>query len=201
MVRKFAGILAAAVVGLGVAASGARATTNLALGKPTLASSESFGAGSLAVDGNTNTTYAAGSIFQTGLDSGANWAVILGADYLLHDVNIYQRTDELPRLLHNFTVTVFTTLGAVTYTQTFATAPGATVTTPFDIVFDTPVLGGAVQIILSGTDYLALAEVQVFGSTLAESAVPEPASMALLAAGLIGAAAARRASRSKPVAA
>ena len=153
---KFAGYLLVASLVLCGAVGSAQATpVNIA---PTFgtasASSQVFGAASNAIDGNTNTAYSGGSIFQ--------------------------RTDETERLLNDFSVTVFDALGNVTFNHSYATNPGDTVSTPFAITFASVIQGKAVQIILDSASptYLALAEVQVFTD------VPEPLSLSLLAGGL-----------------
>ncbi|MEM9090558.1 MAG: DUF4347 domain-containing protein [Cyanobacteria bacterium P01_F01_bin.53] len=63
---------------------------NLAFGKPTFQSSTAAGAiASRAVDGNTNNSFAAGSVTATTLQDKAFWEIDLGAIYNLSSVQIF----------------------------------------------------------------------------------------------------------------
>lgn len=66
---------------------------NLALGKPATQSSTGFGSPGLAVDGNRDGAFAAGSVSHTGSDSQAWWQVDLQADSPVGNVVIWNRTD------------------------------------------------------------------------------------------------------------
>ncbi len=192
MTRMFAGIVTATLVGVLAVSSPARATVNLASSGTAYASSQVYGAPNLAIDGDTSTTYDKGSIFESGMDDVPWWFVDLGADHELGKVRIFGRTEEDLTVLRDFTVTVFSALGAVTYSNAFATNPGEQVLTPFDVLFTQAVLGRYVEVVLNHKGYLALAEVQVTSAAAENVSVPEPATMGLMLFGLVGAVAARR---------
>lgn len=84
------------------------ATSNLALGKPATQSSlYSPGAGaSVAVDGNTNGDFTAGSVTATNLDSNAWWQVDLGASQTIDSIEIWNRTDGSQERLNDYWVFV-----------------------------------------------------------------------------------------------
>lgn len=192
MTRMFAGIVTAALAGVLVLSSPARATVNLAASGTAYSSSQVYGAPKLAIDGDTSTTYAEGSIFESGMDEVPWWFVDLGADYALGKVRIFGRTEEDLTVLRDFTVTVFSALGAVTYTNGFAANPGEQVLTAFDVMFTKAVLGRYVEVVLNHKGYLALAEVEVTSAATENVSVPEPATMGLVLLGMVGAVAARR---------
>jgi hypothetical protein len=146
--------------------------TNLALGKPATQSSEGFGgAASRAVDGNTSGNYFNSSVTHTASAAAQDWwQVDLGQAYVLDTVTLWNRTDCCADRLANFYV--------------FASPTDMTGRTLGQLLADTTVkqvqvgsLGGAaslnvalagasaryVRIQLAGTNYLSLAEVQVFG--------------------------------------
>ena len=133
-------IALAALLTSGVAVTGANATTvNLApIYGSANASSQSFGAASNAIDNNLDT---ANNFFESGTEVHPQWYVDLGKDFILNSLSIYQRTSEAPRMLNNFTVTVFNNLGNAVFSALYAPTPGATVSTPFNIVFASPITG------------------------------------------------------------
>ncbi|WP_140798462.1 discoidin domain-containing protein [Myxococcus xanthus] len=85
---------------------------NLALGKPALQSSAYLGGGgepSLAVDGNTDGDFWAGSVTHTALQSQQTqpwWQVDLQASHLISNVVLYNRTDCCSDRLQNFRVRI-----------------------------------------------------------------------------------------------
>src|SRR6185369_12942796 len=66
--------------------------TNVAAGKPATQSS-TFTSAALAVDGNTNGDFAAGSVTHTHSDPAPWWEVDLGAQYAVSQVKLFNRTD------------------------------------------------------------------------------------------------------------
>jgi hypothetical protein len=145
--------------------------SNLALGK-TATQSSTYGTGpvaALAVDGNTNGNFWAGSVTATLPDANAWWQVDLGSSATVNSIVIWNRTDCCGDRLADYWVFVSaapfgptdtpSTLQSRTGTwgshQTTAPNPSATIA-----------VGGAqgryARVQLTGTDYLSLAEVQVF---------------------------------------
>ena len=95
----------------------------------------------------------------------------------IEQIVIWNRTDGCGDRLSNFNVSVLDNLNNVVWTQDFYTAGGYP---DPRLTIDLPdnTLGEIVKVKLNRSDYLSLAEVQVF--------VPEPGIMLLLGAGLIG---------------
>src|SRR5215207_901367 len=131
--------------------------TNLALGKPATQSTTGWGSpASLAVDGNTDGDWFHGSVSHTNGDPQGWWQVDLGSAQQVGKVDVHLMT--ICCSSHqNFDVKVSTD-GA--NWQSFYVAG------PVDYV-GVPVNLGAryVRVQLRDTDYLALAEVQVFGAS------------------------------------
>lgn len=192
------GFLLAAVLAAGVGLGGpAHALVNLALNAPVAASSEVYGAASLANDGSVVNTYP--NIFESGLDVNPYWIVDLGAVYLLNDVHIFQRNlaeDNGERRLSNWTLTLYGggTLAAPTGVVTSNTFDTVVPSSVQDIDVTTGVTGQSarfVRINLNATDYLALAEVQVFQQAGAVE-VMEPGALGVVLVGLAGVGVMRR---------
>ncbi len=141
--------------------TGTLPVTNVALGKTATQSSTSYGGvASLAVDGNTNGAYAAGSLSHTAEEAQPYWQVDLGGAYWIGEVRIYNRTDCCADRLSNFDV--MTSLDGATWTSIYV--PG-TAGRPTMVHF----AGRAdrfVRVRLRGTNYLSLAEVEVMGTPL-----------------------------------
>ena len=145
------------------------ATTNVALNKPASQSSTSYGgAASRAVDGNTDGVFSNGSVSHTTSQTNAWWSVDLGASQPLWNINLFNRSDCCGDRVSDYWVFVSTTPfnTALTPAQQ-ATQPGVWSShqtgqagRPSTIPADTT--GRYVMVQLSGTNYLGLAEVQVF---------------------------------------
>jgi len=159
--------------------------SNVAQGKAanqssTLPGYASAGAGS-AVDGSTDGSFSDGSVTATNLDFNAWWQVDLGASTTVNSIVIWNRTDCCGTRLTDYWVFVSDAPFSPTDTpatlqfragtwashQTIAPSPSATITAPAQ--------GRYVRVQLSGTDYLSLAEVQVFG--LSASPTPSPTTL------------------------
>ncbi len=127
-----------------------------------------------AVDGNTAGVYTAGALTHTGLDANAWWQVDLGASATVSSINIWGRADCCGSRLSDYWVFVSDTpfgpadtpatlqsrAGTYSSHQTVQPNPGAIVTIP-------GAQGRYVRVQLSGTNYLSLAEVQVYGELTA----------------------------------
>lgn len=131
---------------------------NLAASKTTTESSNPFGGNpSRAVDGNTDGNWYGNSVTHTGYEPNAWWQVDLSTRQALGQVVVYNRTDCCTDRLANFDVLLSD--DGVTWVPGASFGGVAPVRTPLS-------LGGAyarfVRIQLQGTNYLSLAEVQVF---------------------------------------
>ena len=147
--------------------------SNLALGHAATQSStlpNTAGAG-VAVDGITDGNFFDDSVTATNQDTNAWWQVDLGSPAAINAITIWNRTDCCGSRLSDFWVFVSNTPFLATDTPatlqnragTFAshqtTAPSPSITIPLN-----GFQGRYVRVQLSGTDYLSLAEVQVFGT-------------------------------------
>jgi uncharacterized protein YegP (UPF0339 family) len=123
------------------------------------------------VDGNTDGNYIHGSITHTNLDANAWWQVDLGTSAMIGSISIWNRTDCCPERLSDYWVFVSDTpflssdtpatlqnrAGTWSNHQAGFPNPSSTITLNAQ--------GRYVRVQLSGTNYLALAEVQVFAAT------------------------------------
>ena len=145
--------------------------TNIALGKLAAQSSTYAGASaSRAIDGNTDGVFGDGSLSTTNPDANAWWQVDLGASSTVNSVSVWNRTDCCGSRLSDYWVFISNTPFLAsdtpatlqgrpgTYANHQTTAPG-----PNSVIATGGVSGQYVRIQLSVTDYLSLAEVQVFG--------------------------------------
>lgn len=159
----------AGVPAMHVFAVGLAGTQDLALGKPATSSSVAFdGAPGRAVDGDTNGVYFNNSLSHTGLDAQAWWQVDLGATGPVSTINVWNRTDCCSERLDDFWVFVSSTPFDTSLTpaeqaaqpgvwSSHQTGDSGEVTT-----VRPNTQGRYVMVQLNGTNYLALAEVQVF---------------------------------------
>ncbi|HLK62608.1 MAG TPA: discoidin domain-containing protein [Bryobacteraceae bacterium] len=145
-------------------------TTDLAQGKPASQSSTFPGAPSAvaAVDGNPDGNYFDGSVTATNFDTNAWWQVDLGSSTAIGSIKIWNRTDCCGDRLSDYWVFVSDTPFLTTDTpgtlqprtgtwsshQTSSPSPATTITAPTQ--------GRYVRVQLTSTNYLSLAEVQVF---------------------------------------
>jgi hypothetical protein len=153
---------------------GGTAPTNVAQGKLASQSSTFPGNASAnaasAVDGNTDGSFPDGSVTATNADTNAWWQVDLGASAAVSSVVVWNRTDCCGSRLNDFWVFISDTpflatdtpatlqnrAGTFSSHQTAAPNPSTTIAAGAQ--------GRYVRVQLSGTNYLSLAEVQVFGT-------------------------------------
>jgi hypothetical protein len=130
---------------------------NLALFKPATQSSTPWGADAgRAVDGNPDGNWYNSSVTHTDFDAPAWWQVDLGAVKSIGEVVLYNRTDCCSERLANFEIMLSST---GTNWQTVVTVDGqASVRTARTINAS----GRFLRVQLRGTNYLSLAEVQVY---------------------------------------
>lgn len=141
---------------------------NLALNKPATQSSthSSGAAASRAVDGNTSGVFTNNSVTHTLLDLNAWWEVDLGQVQSIGAIKVWNRA-ELPERLSNFYVFVsdvpFTST-SLTTTMNQAGVSGYYTAGNCGFPSELPIYrtGRYVRVQLGGTNYLSIAEVQVF---------------------------------------
>jgi hypothetical protein len=123
-----------------------------------------------AVDGNTDGNFFDGSVTATNLDANAWWQVDLGASASISSVVVWNRTDCCASRLSNFWVFVSDTPFAPNDTvDTLRNRPGtfgnsgSLTPNPPATITTLGAQGRYIRVQLAGTNYLSLAEVQVFG--------------------------------------
>jgi hypothetical protein len=156
------------------AEAGVSPKLNWVAGKPaaqssTLAGYASAGAGS-AVDGKTDGDFYHGSVTATDRDTNAWWQVDLGASKAIGSIVIWNRTDCCSARLSDYWVflsdTPFSsgdTLATLEHRAGTWSSHQTTAPTPSTRIASDGAKARYVRVQLNGTDYLSLAEVQVFG--------------------------------------
>jgi hypothetical protein len=132
---------------------------NIALNKPTTQSSTAYGGlSSRAVDGNTSGKWADQSVTHTGWELGPWWRVDLGGPHLVDSVTLSNRADCCSQRLANFRIEYLDASGKVIAKAEHPGAAGANTTIELSA-------NGvhSVRVALAQTNYLSLAEVQVWG--------------------------------------
>ena len=144
-------------------------TLNISQGKPATQSSTLYGSdASRAVDGDTNGSWGSGSVSHTDDNQYAWWQVDLGSAQSLSGINLWNRSDCCSERGTDYWVFVSNTPFDHTLTPTQQAAqPGVwsnhqTGTMGRPTRLPAPATGRYVMVQLAGTNYLALAEVQVF---------------------------------------
>jgi hypothetical protein len=152
----------------------AAATINLAQGKPTAQSSTlpgSSASSDRAVDGNTDGNFSHGSVTHTNYDIGAWWQVDLGAIHPITSIDLWNRTDCCAERLRKIYVFVSDIPFQSNNLTDLVNQPGVWNSYTFDPLsaakISVPVnrSGRYIRIQLGRTEYLSLAEVQVWGQT------------------------------------
>ena len=143
--------------------------SNLALGKAATQSSTLGSGAALAVDGKTNGIYLAGSVTVTSPTANAWWQVDLGSFATVNSIVIWNRTDCCGDRLSDYWVFVSNTpFGSTDTPSTLQSRAGTwsshqtTAPNPSTTIAAGGAQGRYVRVQLTGTNYLSLAEVQVF---------------------------------------
>lgn len=130
---------------------------NLAAGRTTRQSSSQFGGDpGRAVDGNIDGNWYDNSVTHTGRDAQAWWQVDLGTSKALGEVVVFNRTDCCTDRLSNFDILLSNDGSSW---ESAANYPGAA---PARTSLTVTGTARYVRVRLRGTNYLSLAEVQVF---------------------------------------
>jgi hypothetical protein len=133
-----------------------------------------------AIDGNRDARWAMGSIQHTNFEAGAWWRVAFNGAHAIDQVNIWNRDDGLSTRINPFNVELFLN-GAVVWSSlsnVFVDNINDGLTTTIGMQFSPgAVVADAMRVQLAGSNYLHMAEVEAY------TAVPEPATMAVLAMG------------------
>ena len=129
---------------------------DLAVGTTASQSTTLDGAGPWrAIDGNTDGNWWNGSVTHTTLEVRPSWQVDLGVPHSIGTVIVFNRTDGASERLSDFDVLVWD--GA-----TWQPIGGITGPAQSRNVFQTSAVSRFVRVQLRGTNYLSLAEVQVY---------------------------------------
>jgi hypothetical protein len=147
---------------------------DLAVGKPATQSSDlpgSSGSGAgAAVDGNISGEFSLGTVTSTNLDPHAWWQVDIGASTAIDSLAIWNRTDCCPSRLSDYWVFISDTPFSPSDTPAKLKNRAGTWKShrilppdPSTTIKTSGANGRYVRVQLTGTDYLSLAEVQVFG--------------------------------------
>ena len=146
---------------------------NLAMGKTaTQSGTYSYSYASRAVDGNTDGNWHNNSVTHTTSQAGAWWQVDLSSgetapgEKPIESVSIWNRTDALPERLQNYVVKVYDKNSVLKWTSPTQTQVAGTPT-----VVPVHQMGRYVRVQLLGTNYLSLAEVEVW-KELGENLAP-----------------------------
>jgi hypothetical protein len=113
-----------------------------------------------AVDGILSGVWTEGSVTHTERQPGAWWMVDLGADHVIQNIIVHNRTDCCPERL-NAQVFVTDTKGWPNATVKFQASLSGAARSDISVP---SAAGRYVYIVLNGTDYLSLAEVEVVGT-------------------------------------
>ncbi len=147
-----------------------RSIENLAKGKYARQSSTGYGGDAgRAVDGNTNGEYGANSVSHTNNQPQDWWEVDLGATYNIGLIKIWNRTDCCSERLSNFYVMVSEKPFSSSNIADSIAQPGAwsihnSGTAGRTTEIKVNARGRYVRVQLAGTNWLQLAEVEVFGN-------------------------------------
>jgi hypothetical protein len=144
-------------------------TTNLALNKPSVQSSTCYnGSASRANDGNTNGNFNNGSVSHTCYNTNPFWELDLQNVYEIDEIKIWNRTDAYANRLINYYVFVSNVPFTSSNITTLKNDPNnwwnyQTVQAGSPTVIAVNRTGRYVCVMINGSQYLHLAEVEVMG--------------------------------------
>jgi hypothetical protein len=169
------GYLVVICIFLIASASIAQASQNLALSGIAAESSTEASTASAAIDGNTDGDWYHGSVTHTHYENQPWWMVSLLGTYYIYEINIWNRTDAVPERLSDFNVSVLDSGGNTVWQSNYADPPNPSL----HISLPGNIRGDFVKVRLNGSNFLSLAEVQVYGNT-SPRPYPLPAILPLL---------------------
>lgn len=120
------------------------------------------GSASRAIDGNTNGDWRNGSVTHTYKENQPWWRVDLTNTCEISSIILWNRTDSCSDRLTNFNVSIFDESMQTVYSENFYES-GGTFLPNLEITIPKNTNGKYVRVQLNGSNYLSLAEVQVFG--------------------------------------
>lgn len=144
----------------------------------------STGYASNAIDGDLTSSWnwesdVDNSISHTEKESQAWWQVQLDKVYDIEQLVLWNRGDNVQNRLNNFDIFI---LNSNANETEWSSLGNSTFFPSLAVDYNPAVAGDIVKIQLQGTNYLHLAEVQVFTA----APVPEPSTILLLGSGLLG---------------
>lgn len=151
-------------------------STNVALGKTASESSiyEDSVVASRAVDGNTSGIWGESSLSCTNAESNPWWQVDLGSNYYINNINVWNITDSTPARLSNYWIFVSqnpfegtATIASLKDDETVWKQKYFAVPSPSSLSAIGTV-GRYVRVQLEKTEYLTIAEVEVFSDGIVE---------------------------------
>lgn len=147
---------------------------NLALTGTATESSTAYYGPNVAIDGNTDGNFFHGSVTHTYLEYQPWWKVNLRATYYIYDIIIWNR-DSYTERLSDFNVSMLDSEGNIVWQSNYSAPPMPSL----HIALPGNITAEVVKVRLNGSNYLSLAEVQVFGNTFPRPC-PLPAILPLL---------------------
>lgn len=134
-----------------------------------------------ANDGNRNGNWSSGSVSHTDNALNSWWQSSFAGASVIDEVLVFNRTDSFSTRINPFSVYLYNGIDLVWSSTGNTFAPDITAANISGMTFDVPdVLADRVKIQIDDSNYLHMGEVEAWSS-----AVPEPATMAVLGAGAL----------------
>jgi hypothetical protein len=139
-----------------------------------------------AIDGNTDGNWGGDSVSHTNAHQGAWWQVVFTQQYIISQIEIFNRTDCCQDRINPFSVLLYTNesdpdnspvWSVSNQTIDWQNTSSLTINVP-------NVLAERLRIQLDGNNYLHMAEVIAMGDVESQSPIPEPATIALTVSAL-----------------
>lgn len=149
-----------------------------ALQSTTYTGSPAGGPASLAVDGNTNGNWFGSSVTSTNYEYQPWWQTDLGDSYAIDSINVWNRSDCCADRLSSFYILVSDQAFASSNLASVLSQPGVTAyyvsgQGGYPTAQMVQRTGRYVRVQLTGSNYLSLAEVEVFGRVASSTTPPQ----------------------------